>query len=79
MSSPSIALRRLDSADVPLFRKLNTLLGHAFGDRETYQGKPPTDSYLEGLLRKEHVIVIVALAGEQVPGGRWRCPSPRLT
>lgn len=69
MSSPSITLRRLGSTDVPLLRKLNTLFGDAFGDRERYGGEPPTDFYLEGLLRKEHVIVTVAIAGEQVLGG----------
>jgi aminoglycoside 3-N-acetyltransferase I len=62
-------LRRLGPNDVPLLRKLNALFGDAFGDRETYGGEPPTDSYLEDLLTKEHVIVIVALAGGEVLGG----------
>jgi aminoglycoside 3-N-acetyltransferase I len=32
-------------------------------------GEPPTDAYLEGLLTKEHVIAVVALAGGEVLGG----------
>jgi aminoglycoside 3-N-acetyltransferase I len=69
MSSPSIALRRLGSADVPLLRKLNALFGDAFCDQETYEGEPPTDFYLKSLLRKEHFIVLVAMTGERVLGG----------
>jgi aminoglycoside 3-N-acetyltransferase I len=69
MPSSSISLHRLGPTDVSLLRKLNTLFGNAFGDRETYGGEPPTDAYLEGLLVKEHVIVLVALAGDEVLGG----------
>ncbi len=69
MSLPSITLRRLGSADVPLLRKLNALFGDAFADRETYGAEPPSDTYLEGLLAKEHVVTLVALAGEDVLGG----------
>lgn len=65
----SIALRRLGSADVPLLRELNALFGAAFHDQETYEGEPPTDSYLENLLQKEHVIALVAMAGGCVLGG----------
>jgi aminoglycoside 3-N-acetyltransferase I len=67
--SPPVTLRRLEPADVPLLRKLNVLFGHAFADRETYAAEPPSDAYLEGLLAKEHVVAIVALAGEEVLGG----------
>jgi aminoglycoside 3-N-acetyltransferase I len=69
MSSSSITLRRLGPTDVPLLRKLNAVFGDAFDDRETYGGEPPNDAYLEDLLTKEHVIVIVALAGNEVSGG----------
>jgi aminoglycoside 3-N-acetyltransferase I len=62
-------LRRLRPADVPRLRKLNALFGEAFADPETYGAEPPSDAYLEGLLAKEHVVVIVALAGEEVLGG----------
>jgi aminoglycoside 3-N-acetyltransferase I len=69
MPSSPATLRRLGPTDVPLLRKLNALFGDAFGDRETYQGEPPTDAYLEGLLAKEHVFVIVALSDDDVLGG----------
>ena len=62
-------LRRLTSADLPLMRKLNALFGEAFDEPETYGAEPPGDDYLEGLLAKEHVVVLVALAGEEAVGG----------
>jgi aminoglycoside 3-N-acetyltransferase I len=68
MSFP-VTLRRLGTGDVPLVRKLNALFGDAFAEPETYTAEPPTDSYLEGLLAKEHVVVLVALAAEEVIGG----------
>jgi aminoglycoside 3-N-acetyltransferase I len=64
-----VALRRLGSADVALLRKLNALFGDAFGERETYEAKPPSDTYCETLLAREHVIALVALDGEAVVGG----------
>jgi aminoglycoside 3-N-acetyltransferase I len=67
LTSPTV--RRLAPADAPLLRKLNALFGEAFNDRETYGGAPPTDEYLEALLAKEHVIVIVAIDCENVIGG----------
>lgn len=69
MPSKTVLLRRLGPADVPLLRQLNALFGDAFGERETYRGEPPTDGYLEDLLAKTHVIVIVALAEAEVVGG----------
>jgi aminoglycoside 3-N-acetyltransferase I len=69
MSHATMMICRLGSADVGLFRKLNALFGDAFADHETYGAKPPSDAYLEGLLAKEHVIALVALAGEEVLGG----------
>lgn len=67
--SLSYAVRRLGPADVPHLSKLNAMFGKAFCDDETYGRAPPTDAYLEGLLAKEHVVVLVALAGEEVVGG----------
>lgn len=56
----SFKLQRLTPADVPLLRALNALFGEAFGDPEAYGAEPPSDSYLEALLGKEHVIALVA-------------------
>ena len=69
MGSQSVTLRRLSSSDVPLLRKLNALFGEAFGDANTYGMEPPSDAYVKGLLAKEHVIVLVAISGEDVVGG----------
>lgn len=69
MSCPLVAYRRLGPGDSPLLRQLNSVFAEAFGDHETYQGAPPTDAYLEDLLAKEHVIIIVAVAGSLVLGG----------
>jgi aminoglycoside 3-N-acetyltransferase I len=69
MPPPRVTPRRLGPADVPLLRTLNALFGTAFADPETYGAEPPSDAYLEGLLAKEHVIALVALAGEEVLGG----------
>jgi aminoglycoside 3-N-acetyltransferase I len=69
MPSPRVTPHRLGPADVPLLRTLNALFGMAFADPETYGAEPPSDAYLEGLLAKEHVIALVALAGEEVLGG----------
>jgi aminoglycoside 3-N-acetyltransferase I len=69
MCSAPIILCCLTPADIPLLRQLNTLFGAAFAEPETYTAEPPSDAYLEGLLAKEHVVVLVALAGEKVLGG----------
>jgi aminoglycoside 3-N-acetyltransferase I len=59
----------LTPVDVQLLRRLNALFGGAFSDPETYEAEPPSDAYLEGLLAKEHVVALVAVAGEEVVGG----------
>jgi aminoglycoside 3-N-acetyltransferase I len=69
MTSASITVRRLASADVTLVRKLNALFGKAFTDPETYGADPPSDAYLKSLLAKEHVVALAALVGEEVMGG----------
>jgi aminoglycoside 3-N-acetyltransferase I len=69
MATPSVTLRRLGPADIAPARALNAMFGTAFGDPETYGGAPPDGAYLEGLLGREHIVVLVALAGEAVVGG----------
>ncbi|MBS0421834.1 MAG: AAC(3)-I family aminoglycoside N-acetyltransferase [Proteobacteria bacterium] len=65
----SLQIRHLTCTDISLMRELNVMFGEAFGERDTYCEQPPSDLYLQGLLAKEHVIVLVALTGEQVAGG----------
>jgi aminoglycoside 3-N-acetyltransferase I len=69
MRPAPVTLRRLAPADVPLLRKLNALFGAAFGEPQTYAGESPSDAYLADLLAKEHVVALVALAGDDVLGG----------
>jgi len=64
-----VTLRRLTPADLSLLRKLNALFADAFNDAETYAGEPPDDAYLSGLLAKEHIVALVALADDEVLGG----------
>jgi aminoglycoside 3-N-acetyltransferase I len=65
----SMHVRRLTAAEVALFRELNVLFGEAFHDAETYGSEPPSDTYLGGLLAKEHFVTLVALSGGKVVGG----------
>jgi len=62
-------IRRLEPGDSALFRALNAMFGRAFEDADAYAGAPPSDAYLEALLRKDHVIPLVALADGAVIGG----------
>ncbi len=59
----------IGSADIELLRKLNVLFGEAFADADIYAAQPPHDAYIKGLLAKEHIIVLVAIKGEEVVGG----------
>lgn len=67
MTKPVI--RQLGREDVPRLRELNALFASAFEDRETYQGKPPSDAYLTALIGKAHVVALVALVDGAVTGG----------
>ncbi|QRM32027.1 AAC(3)-I family aminoglycoside N-acetyltransferase [Microvirga sp. VF16] len=69
MRSEPFAIHRLGSGDIQLLRKLNALFADVFGDPVSYASKPPSDAYLENLLAKEHVVVLVALADNEVLGG----------
>jgi aminoglycoside 3-N-acetyltransferase I len=67
--STSFRLARLAPTDVALMRALNALFERAFGDPEAYGSRPPSESYLRGLLAKEHVIALAALVADEVAGG----------
>ena len=62
-------LRRLEPGDIALCRALNAMFGKAFEDAEHYASASPSDDYFEGLLRKDHVIPLVALTDGVVIGG----------
>jgi aminoglycoside 3-N-acetyltransferase I len=67
--SPVFRLHRLGNADLVLFRRLNALFADVFAEPETYTAHPPDEAYARAVLAKEHVIAVVALAGEDVVGG----------
>ena len=69
MPAGSVAIRRLGRTDIEVARQLNALVGDAFDEPETYGRKPPSDEYLEGLLGKEHVVVLVGPRDKEVVGG----------
>jgi aminoglycoside 3-N-acetyltransferase I len=69
MASQSYRFQRLGSADVARLRELNAVFAAAFAEPETYLSEPPSDAYLRDLLAKEHVIALVAVAGDEVVGG----------
>ena len=60
---------QLSAEDVPLLRGMLAMFGEAFGERETYQGAVPDQSYLKRLLERPHFIALAALDGERVVGG----------
>jgi aminoglycoside 3-N-acetyltransferase I len=62
----NLRFQRLARADVPLVRDLMAVFGAAFHDREAYGARPPSDAYLEALLARDDVVVIV---GATVVGG----------
>ncbi len=69
MAETPVQIRRLGPADLDLMRKLNALFAEVFEDSDSYSAEPPGDAYLESLLGKEHIAVIVALAGGDVVAG----------
>jgi aminoglycoside 3-N-acetyltransferase I len=67
--SSRFQIERLTTEDAHRVGALNDMFGHAFGDRETYSAAPPSVDYLKSFLSKDHVIVLAALAGEDIVGG----------
>ena len=64
-----VEVRRLDQGDLALLRDLNRLFAEVFGEPEVYAEHLPADSYCEGILARDEVILLVALDGERVIGG----------
>ncbi|MBN8606300.1 MAG: AAC(3)-I family aminoglycoside N-acetyltransferase [Caulobacterales bacterium] len=59
---------RLRSGDVVRFRAMNALFGAVFEDAESYAAAPPSDAYIEALLRTETVFPLVAVEQGEVVG-----------
>ena len=69
MKQSPVNIRRLAAGDIEQVRGLLAVFGQAFEDVPTYTGTQPDQHYLEKLLGRETVIVLVALQGAQVVGG----------
>lgn len=68
MCSAPFVIRRLGAADVALFRELLATFTAAFG-AEAWQGAPPRDAWLRGVLSGEQFIALAALVDDRVVGG----------
>jgi aminoglycoside 3-N-acetyltransferase I len=66
---PPFEIKRLGAEDTPRMGELNAMFGAAFGEPETYGDAPPGKSWLQEVLAKDHVIVLVALQEDAVAGG----------
>lgn len=68
----SFVIQRLVAGQAARFKELNQMFADVFGDEfgdASYATAKPTDSYLESLLAKPHVIPLVAVAGNHIAGG----------
>ena len=63
------SVRRLSASDKQSMRRLNRLFGEAFGDPQNYHDAPPDDAWLEALLGRDHVVVLLAEAAGEPLGG----------
>jgi len=69
MRVSTYATRQLTPSDLALMDQLMAVFAVAFEDPDTYRGAVPGTGYLERLLAKEHVIVVVATKDDNVIGG----------
>jgi aminoglycoside 3-N-acetyltransferase I len=69
MADERYRTKRAGPDDGPLLRQLNAVFAEAFDDQATFREAPPSDEYFRRVLGKDEVIVLVALAGDQVVGG----------
>lgn len=76
--SPLFRVQQVRPDDIGLLRQLNTLFAKAFRDPASYAGAPPADDYLEDLLGRSHVIVLVGVCGDTLVGGLVAYELPKL-
>lgn len=69
MQGAHLLIQRLATGDAALAEQLNDLFGEAFEDLPTYQANRPGLDYLEQLLAKDDLIVIVGLVDGELAGG----------
>lgn len=64
----SFSVERLQSGDIARFRVMNALFAAVFEDPESYGAVPPSDTYVEALLRKDDVFPLVAIEQGEIIG-----------
>lgn len=64
-----LVIKRLGGEDQKLMESLLDVCGEAFGERETYGAKRPSDAYLGKLLSDETFFAVAALFRGRVVGG----------
>ena len=62
-------VRQLAAGDADLVRELLDVFAAAFEEEDTYTGAQPTNEYLDGLLRSDSFIALVAVQAGAVVGG----------
>lgn len=76
--SAPVAVRVLAAADIDLMRALLATFAEAFDEVAAYNEAPPDDDYLERLLGSENILVLTALADDQVVGGLVAYELPKF-
>lgn len=69
MQGGGLTVFRLGVGDAALAERLSALFGEVFGDAATYEADLPDRDYLEQLLRKEDLIIIVGVVDHELVGG----------
>jgi len=64
-----VEIRALTQEDVAGLQALNRLFGEAFEDAEHYLDRPPSEAYLQRLLRNPDFVALVAVDEGAVVGG----------
>jgi aminoglycoside 3-N-acetyltransferase I len=64
----SIEIKQLTRVDLSAIRAVNSLFANAFADPDSYASRPPTETYLQTLLGKDHIIALAAFADREVVG-----------
>ena len=76
--SGRFVVRRLGPDDLESARRLNALFADVFGDLDTYQSAPPSDSYVAELLAGNGFIALVAETSGGIAGGLVAYVLPKL-
>lgn len=64
----SFSVERLQIGDIARFRAMNALFAAVFEDPDSYAAAPPSDAYVEALLRNETVFPLVAIEQGEIIG-----------